>query len=90
KLFDAAINEYITAQRFNADRPESQVNLANLYIARGERSDAEAALLKAIELDKTFAPAYVALAENRRSQGYEAGAEAVLRDGLEKNPEAAV
>jgi tetratricopeptide (TPR) repeat protein len=81
KRFNTAIDEYIAAQRFNADRPESLVNLANLYIARRQRDDAESALLKALELDKTFAPAYVALAENRRAQGDEAGAEAVLRDG---------
>ena len=90
KLFETALEEYIAAQRFNADRPESQVNLANLYIARGQRDDAEDALVKAIELDKTFAPAYVALAENHRARGDEAGAEATLRDGLEKNPESAV
>ncbi len=90
KRFNTAIDEYIAAQRFNADRPESLVNLANLYIARRQRDDAEAALLKALELDKTFAPAYVALAENRRAQGDEAGAEAVLRDGLAKNLDSAV
>ena len=90
KLFDTALDEYIAAQRFNSERPESQVNLANLAIARGQQADAEAALLKAIELDKSFAPAYVALAENRRAQGDEAGAQAALRDGLRQNPESAV
>lgn len=90
KLFDTAIEEYVAAQHFNADRPESQVNLANLHITRGQRDDAEAALLKAVELDKSFAPAYVTLAENRRARGDEAGAEAALRDGLKNNPASAV
>lgn len=90
KLFDKAINEFVAAQRFNAERPESQVNLANLYIARGQRDKAQAALTKALKLDRSFAPAYVTFAENRRAQGDEAGAQEVLQDGLKKNPDSAV
>ena len=48
KRFETALDEYIAGQRFNAERPEAQVNLANLYLARGKVSEAEAALLKAI------------------------------------------
>ena len=45
----ALIDEYIASQRFNAERPEAQVNLANFFLARGHVGEAEAALLKAIE-----------------------------------------
>ena len=69
--FESAIAEYIAGQRFNAERPEAQVNLANLYLARGQGGEAEAALLKAIEIDPSFVPAPITLAELRRSQGQE-------------------
>ena len=70
--FESAIAEYIAGQRFNAERPEAQVNLANLYLARGQGGEAEAALLKAIEIDPSFVPAPITLAELRRAQGQEA------------------
>ena len=76
KRFQIALDEYIAAQRFNAERPESQVNLAALYRARGQVDEAEAALLKAIEIDRTFVPAPVTLAELRRTRGEESAAEA--------------
>ena len=73
--FENAIAEYIAGQRFNAERPEAQVNLANLYLARGQGGEAEAALLRAIEIDPSFVPAPITLAELRRSQGQETSAE---------------
>ncbi len=89
KRFETALDKYVAAQRFNAERPEAQVNLANLYIVRGKVSEAEAALLKAIEIDPTFVPAPITLAELRRSQGQESAAEATLRSALQRNPESA-
>jgi len=87
--FDKALDEYVAGQRFNAERPEAQVNLANLYLARGQGGEAEAALLKAIEIDPSFVLAPIALAELRRSQGQESGAETTLRSALERNPNSA-
>ena len=86
---ETALNEYVAAQRFNAERPESQFNLANLYSARGQRKEATEALHRAIEIDPTFTAAYFALAESQRLQGDETRAEATLRQGLEANPRAA-
>ena len=71
------------------ERPEAQVNLANLYLARGKADEAEATLLKAIEIDPTFVPAPIALSELRRAQGQESAAEATLRSALKQNPESA-
>jgi Tfp pilus assembly protein PilF len=87
--FETALDEYVAGQRFNAERPEAQVNLANLYIARGKVSEAETALQKAVKIDPTFVPAPITLAELRRSQGQESAAEATLRSALERNPESA-
>ena len=89
KRFEIALDEYIAGQRFNAERPEAQVNLANLYITRGKVSDAEAALLEAIEIDPTFVPAPITLAELRHAQGQESAVEATLRGALKRNPESA-
>ena len=37
-----AIDEYVTAQRVNADRPEHRLNLGNLYLQQGKMAEAEA------------------------------------------------
>ena len=63
KRFETALDEYVAGQQFNAERPEAQVNLANLYIVRGKVSEAEAALLEAIEIDPTSVQAPIALSE---------------------------
>ena len=89
KRFETALEDYVAGQQFNAERPEAQVNLANLYIMRGKVSDAEAALLEAIEIDPTFVPAPITLAELRHAQGQESAAEATLRSALKRNPESA-
>ena len=89
KRFVTALDEYVAGQRFNVERPEAQLNLANLHLARGQVGEAEADLLKAIEIDPTFVPAPITLAELRHSQGQESAAEEVLRVALKRNPDAA-
>ena len=79
--------EYIQAQQAMSERPEAQVNLGNLYAARGETGPAIDAYRTAIELDSEFAPAYVNHADLLRSQGDEEKAEAVLRQALAVIPE---
>jgi predicted CXXCH cytochrome family protein len=83
--FDKALEEYVEGQLFNAERPESHMNLGNLYRDRGKLDDARKALETAIELDATFIAASVALADLERTVGNEATSEAVLRDALAKN-----
>lgn len=85
--FEKALAEYEAAQRFNAERPESQANLGALNLARGKNDAARAAYEKALALDPTFAPAAISLADILRSGGDEAGAEAVLRKSLARNPD---
>ena len=83
--FEKALDEYIAAQRFNAERAESQANLGALYAARGQIAAARAAYEKALALDRSFFPAVIAFAELTRAGGDEAGAEALLRDALAAN-----
>jgi Flp pilus assembly protein TadD len=86
--FDEALQEYVEAQLFNAERAESHANLGALHGARGEAEKARAEYERAIALDAAFFPAAIALAETARASGDEPGAEAILRTALAKNPEA--
>ena len=84
---DRAIREYETAQRVNAERPESDLNLGLLYTALASPEKAEAAYRSAMRKDPTFVPAYVNLADLLRAQGR--SGEAVLREGVAAAPRAA-
>jgi Flp pilus assembly protein TadD len=81
-LLDKALQEFITAQQANAERPETQTNLGNLYAAQGKTAETIAAYNTAIELDIGFIPAYVNLADFYRLQGNETQAEKILRRAI--------
>ncbi|WP_363351968.1 tetratricopeptide repeat protein [Methylocystis echinoides] len=85
--FEKALGEYEAGQAFNAERPESQANLAALNLARGRLEAARDAYERALALDKTFAPAAIALAEMARAQGDERSAEETLQKSLALNPD---
>jgi Tfp pilus assembly protein PilF len=84
--FDAALDEYVAAQRFNADRPEARTNLGSLQASRGDLAGAEGEFRAAIALDPSFVPAWVNLADVQRSRGEESEAEATLRHALDRSP----
>ena len=88
--FDKALAEYVTAQTYNADRPEGRMNLGNLYAERGDAERAIAEYRKALAIDPMLAAAYANLADLYRARGADSDAEAVLREGLAHNPRAAV
>jgi predicted CXXCH cytochrome family protein len=83
--FDKALGEYVDAQLFNAERAESHANLGALYAVRGRADAARAEYEKALELDRSFFPAAIALAEVVRANGDEGAAEAILRKALVAN-----
>jgi len=80
--FNQAIKDYKDSQLFNADRPESLVNLANFYALQNKPEQAEQYYNKAISLAPYFTPAYVNLAEHYRSLGDEIRGEDVLKNAL--------
>ena len=86
---DRALGEYIAAEQFNADRPESHLNLGLLYAAQGRVADAEAALRAGLTVDPRFVPAAVNLADLYRASGREGEGEQVLRETLERDPRSA-
>ena len=87
--FDRAAAEYESAQRLNADRPESRAALGNFFARQGRVDEASTQLNSALVLDPEFVPAYVNLADLLRAQGRDAKAERILRDGLLKLPDSA-
>ena len=81
KRLDRAVAEYLNAQRFNDDRPESYVNMGLLYLELGEPTKAESLYRAALARYPRFAPVYVNLADLYRQQHDEPRAEQTLRAG---------
>src|SRR2546422_5518066 len=89
KALDRGLAEYVAAEQFNADRPESHVNLGLLYAAERKSAEAEEALKVALEVDPRFVPAAVNLADLYRATGRDAEGERVLRAAIERDPRSA-
>jgi predicted CXXCH cytochrome family protein len=86
---DRAYAEYVAAERFNADRPESHLNLALVFAAQRRVAEAEAEMRTALEVDPRFVPAAVNLADLYRATGRDPDGERVLRDLLARDPRSA-
>ncbi|USN99734.1 MAG: HEAT repeat domain-containing protein [Phycisphaeraceae bacterium] len=85
-----ALDEYIAAQRFNADRAESWVNLARYHAAQGDADEAIRDYAQARRLNRLFEPIYANEADLCRSLGREDEGERVLREGLAVKPGSAI
>jgi tetratricopeptide (TPR) repeat protein len=88
-LPNAVLDEYVAAQRYSAERPESRLNLGLLALRRGETAEAEKRYREALAFAPDFAPAYINLADLLRAQGREEEGERVLREGLSRAPRSA-
>lgn len=82
----AAIDDFIASQRYNADRPESWLNLGNLRASMGDLDQAENDYRHAVRLSADFAPGYLNLADLYRFRGDEVRAASVLEAGLLQQP----
>ncbi len=87
--FNRALDEYLAAQRFNADRPEGHSNLGALHAERGEPEKAEGQYRRALELAPEAVQPAVNLADLYRTRGDEDRAAEVLRSALKANPASA-
>jgi len=87
--FQAALDEYIAALQFNADRPEANVALGNLHAQRGLHDAAQSAYGRALQLEPATVSAWINLAELQRSRAAETDVAAILRQGLERLPDSA-
>jgi Flp pilus assembly protein TadD len=84
--FDRALDEFFQAQRANAERPESHVNLGLMHAKRGDFEAARRAYESALRVGPWFVPGYANLADLLRAQGRDTEGETVLRSGLEEVP----
>jgi tetratricopeptide (TPR) repeat protein len=87
--FARALDEFVAAARFNADRPEGQAELGTLATTRGQPDAAIAAYREALKLDPTYFPASVNLADLYRNRGLERDAQQVLDAAIKADPAAA-
>ena len=79
-------DEYISAQKFNADRPEAHLNLGLLYAKQNHLDQAEAELKTSLSLDQSFAPGVVNLADLYRAQKRDDEGERILKSALALSP----
>ncbi len=86
-ILQSALREYTDTQNENAERPESHLNLGNMYSQTGDATAAEKSYRQAIKLDPKFAPAYANLADLYRTQGMDQFAVKVLKEGINELPE---
>ncbi len=80
--FEHAADEFIAAQRLNADRPEARSALGNFLRRRGQSTSAEIEYKAALRLSAQYAPAAINLADLYRQLGRENEGESVLRTAL--------
>jgi Flp pilus assembly protein TadD len=84
--FDRSLDDFFLAQRTNAERPESHVNLGIVNVKRGLLEEARRDYDAALRLAPWFLPAYVNLADLLRLQGKDEEGEAVLRKAMKVDP----
>lgn len=87
--FQKAGEDYLAAQKLNADQPGSLVNLGNFYAANGNPAAAEKTFHEALALNPGWVPAYVNLSDFYRQSGRDQEGETVLLNGLARQPNAA-
>lgn len=80
--FERAADEFIAAQRFNADRPEARSALGSFLRQRGQPAGAETEYKAALRLSAQYVPAAINLADLFRQLGRESESESVLRTAL--------
>jgi len=82
--YNQSLEAYTAAQMFNADRPESLLNMASIYTQQGHSKQAEQLYKNAISLAPYFTPAHINYADYYRVLGRELEVEEVLRQALLK------
>jgi predicted CXXCH cytochrome family protein len=84
--FERVAQEFVDAQRLNADRPEARTTLGGFYAQRGRSADAEAEYKAALRLSPQYSPAAINLADLYRQLGRDGESESTLRDAIAVSP----
>ena len=85
--FGRAAQEFIAAQKLNADRPEARSMLGSFYAQRGATAEAETEYRAALGLSHQYTPAAINLADLYRRLQREADGENVLRGAIAAVPQ---
>ncbi len=85
--FDAAIAEWVAAQRAVADTAAAWLNLGVYHAEQGRFDAAVAAYTRAIRMDRRFLPAWANLAQLQAAAGRLDAAEKALREAITVDPE---
>ena len=85
--FGRAADEFITAQKSNADRPEARSMLGSYYAQRGATVEAETEYKAALRLSPQYMPAAINLADLYRRLQREYDGENVLRAAIAAVPQ---
>ena len=86
EAFSRAAEEFVAAQKLNADRPEARLTLGSFYARTARRRRPRREYKAALKIAPQFAPAAVNLADLYRQTGRDADGEAVLRAALAASP----
>ncbi len=81
-----AVDEYIAAQLLNADRPEAQTNLGLIYAQINQLDKVEPTYRRALELDPSWVPAYINLADFMRARNRDSEGEPLLKQAIHLQP----
>lgn len=84
-----AMKEYAASQQQLAERPESHASMATLYRQQGQTAEAWQAMENTLRLNPDFSPMIVMKSELLSEQGDYPGAEKILREALQRRPQAA-
>jgi predicted CXXCH cytochrome family protein len=85
--FGRAAEEFIAAQKLNADRPEARSMLGSFYAQREAPAEAETEYKAALRLSRQYTPAAINLADLYRRLQREADGEGVLRGAIVAAPQ---
>lgn len=86
---EQAIREIIASENAVAERPESHLNLAELYARQGRAADAEGELKTALRLDPRFVPAMINLADLYRAMQRDEEGDPLLEEAMRLAPKLA-
>lgn len=78
--FASALAEYKATLRLSAETAEAQTSLARVHAAMGDPIASETALERALEINRSFVPALINLADLYRTTGRDADAEPLLKE----------
>ena len=90
KVLLDALKEYEDVLLFTAERPESQLSLAQFYLAKVQKEKAEKAYKEALRLQSKFVPAYVNYSHFLEQEGRGKEAFELLQKGMKNVPNMAI